>query len=200
MHSPQILAAMQQLFDGVIEFSFLKTGLKIMPMLRVAKMRGMVPRHEYYSFFFDSAGMQLGLAEAESEPTVAPFPSAKSAGPITTSLVPLPLTAPESRAVFEYLAKSFIEDYKENKQAIEQSGWRTRIAVSRATGLNSELLYGREGRFGPVMKELISSGLVETRFFSGQRGRGGEVTKMRVAYEKENVKRIVDSAAHRGAS
>jgi hypothetical protein len=35
-------------------------------------------------------------------------------------------------------------------------------------------------------------GLVETRIFPGERGRGGRILKMRVFYEKETLKRDVD--------
>jgi hypothetical protein len=36
---------------------------------------------------------------------------------------------------------------------------------------------------------------VEARTFSGQRGRGGDVVKVRVAYDKEPVKKFVDETA-----
>lgn len=90
MHSPQTLAAMQQLFDGVIEFSFHKSGLKIMPMLRVVKMRGMTPRHEYYSFTFDHSGMKLGVAETEGGQVSDHVPTANAA----TMTSPFPRNGP----------------------------------------------------------------------------------------------------------
>ena len=39
MHPPQVLAAMEQLFDGVIELSVQIEGMRVRPMLRVKKMR-----------------------------------------------------------------------------------------------------------------------------------------------------------------
>jgi len=54
-------------------------------------------------------------------------------------------------------------------------------------------LYGEHGNYGAMMKELLARGLVEMRVFTGQRGRGGEVTRARVAYDKEPVKRYVDA-------
>jgi hypothetical protein len=59
-----------------------------------------------------------------------------------------------------------------------------------------KLIYldGRGGRHGPALYELVARGLVETRTFSGQRGRGGEVVRVRVAYGREPVKRHVDKA------
>jgi len=185
MHPVKTQTAMQQVFDGFVEMSLFRTGLKILPLLRVGKMRGANPIQGYYVFSFGAEGIKLKPAYGEDE--------------IGESQPPLPETAPaalgvgaEARVVFDYLAKSFVDDFKANKLSLEQSGWRTRTASAKATGLTIAAFYGEGGRFGPVMKELLSSGLVETRFFPGQRGRGGEVIKVRVAYEKEFVKRIVN--------
>jgi KaiC/GvpD/RAD55 family RecA-like ATPase len=185
MHPVKTQTAMQQAFDGFVEMSVFRTGLKILPLLRVGKMRGANPLQGYYVFSFGADGMKLEPAYGEYE--------------IGESQPPLPETSPaaldvgpDARAVFDYLAKSFVDDFKANKLSMEQSGWRTRTVSAKATGLTIAAFYAEGGRFGPVMKELLSSGLVETRFFPGQRGRGGEVIKVRVAYEKELVKRIVN--------
>jgi hypothetical protein len=37
-----------------------------------------------------------------------------------------------------------------------------------------------------VLKDLEDSKGIETRVFSGERGRGGEVTRARVAHEKDS--------------
>jgi len=58
-------------------------------------------------------------------------------------------------------------------------------------------LYGRHGGYGAAIEELLSRGLVETRIFSGQRGRGGEVVKVRISYGIEPVKRYVDQIMKR---
>jgi len=105
MHSPQTIAAMQQLFDGVIEFSFNKNGLRIVPMLRVVKMRGMTPRHDYYAFSFDGSGMRLALAVPESDSILAPSQlNARAAAtahdePLSGSLS----LTPKLKAVFDCL-------------------------------------------------------------------------------------------------
>ena len=44
MHQPQVLAAMQQLFDGVVEMRPYEEGLRVLPLLRVRKMRGVAPQ------------------------------------------------------------------------------------------------------------------------------------------------------------
>ncbi len=54
-------------------------------------------------------------------------------------------------------------------------------------------MYGFRGRKGRALIELESRGLVEARFFPGERGRGGKILKLRVAYEKEIIKRLIDN-------
>ena len=59
MHSPQFLAAMQQLFDGVVELRLYEEGLRVLPLLRVRKMRGVPPQPGYYNFSFTKTGMEI---------------------------------------------------------------------------------------------------------------------------------------------
>jgi circadian clock protein KaiC len=59
MHPPNVLAAMQQLFDGVIELRLYEEGLRVLPLLRIRKMRGIPPQPGYYNFAFTKAGMEL---------------------------------------------------------------------------------------------------------------------------------------------
>ncbi len=51
--------------------------------------------------------------------------------------------------------------------------------------------YGPGGRMGPVLAELERRGLVEVRVFPGERGRGGTVKKLRVAYDNLIVRDII---------
>jgi KaiC/GvpD/RAD55 family RecA-like ATPase len=59
MHQPQVLAAMQQLFDGVVELRLYEEGLKVLPLLRIRKMRGMPPEPEYYNFSFNHRKLEI---------------------------------------------------------------------------------------------------------------------------------------------
>jgi KaiC/GvpD/RAD55 family RecA-like ATPase len=59
MHSPQALAAMQQLFDGVIELRLYEKGLRVMPLLRIVKVRGLPPQPRFFHFAF--SGGTVGL-------------------------------------------------------------------------------------------------------------------------------------------
>jgi KaiC/GvpD/RAD55 family RecA-like ATPase len=59
MHQPQVLAAMQQLFDGVVEMRLYEEGLRVLPLLRIRKMRGIPPQPGYYNFAFTKTGMEV---------------------------------------------------------------------------------------------------------------------------------------------
>ncbi len=59
MHPPQVLAAMQQLFDGVIELKLYEEGLRVLPLLRIRKMRGTPPQPRYFNFSFTQQGMEI---------------------------------------------------------------------------------------------------------------------------------------------
>jgi circadian clock protein KaiC len=59
MHKPEVLAAMQQLFDGVVEMRLYEEGLKVLPLLRVRKMRGLPPQPGYFNFSLTKNGMEV---------------------------------------------------------------------------------------------------------------------------------------------
>ena len=59
MHSPEVLAAMGQLFDGVIELRVYEEGFRIVPLLRIRKMRGVPPQLGYYRFTMSHGTMEV---------------------------------------------------------------------------------------------------------------------------------------------
>jgi len=61
--------------------------------------------------------------------------------------------------------------------------------VAKGAGLTTSILYNKTGRgAGRIVSELLASSLVEANTFPGERGRGGEVTKLRVAYGIDDVR------------
>ena len=193
MHTPEVLIAMQQIFDGFLELSLHRLGLNVFPLMRIGKMRGTITQGSYYSFSFTNNGMSLAHAgydlPALSEARIESSSSVEDSSVSTSSF-----KQPESLPVFNFLVKSFIEDYMVSRLPMDQSGWRSRIKIVQSAKVTQVSLYGWGGRQGPVLRELLSMGLVETRIFPRERGRGGEVVKVRVAYEKEPIKRTVDKA------
>jgi adenylate cyclase len=95
----------------------------------------------------------------------------------------------KAKLLFDYLVRSYIEDYMTRKYASEKSGWRGLVQAANDLKVGSSIFYGKEGGggFSPAVNELIRKGFVEARIFPGERGRGGEVTRLRVAYEKEPI-------------
>jgi circadian clock protein KaiC len=61
MHRSEVLAAMQQLFDGVVELRLYEEGLRVLPLLRIRKMRGAPPQPGYYNFSFSKNGMEVSV-------------------------------------------------------------------------------------------------------------------------------------------
>jgi tetratricopeptide (TPR) repeat protein len=101
----------------------------------------------------------------------------------------------ETKVLFDFLVDAFIEDYMRKRLYVEQSGWRSLVQIADGSKIPQRALYGRSGRYGPSMNELIKRGLVELRTFTGHRGRGGNAIKARITYDREPTKRYVDKAA-----
>ena len=59
MHAPQVVTAMEQLFDGVIELKLFEEGMQARPLLRVLKMRGAQPQVGYFNFTLTHRGMEV---------------------------------------------------------------------------------------------------------------------------------------------
>jgi KaiC/GvpD/RAD55 family RecA-like ATPase len=60
MHSPQVMTAMQALFDGVLELRIYdEGGLSYASILRILKMTGVPPQPGYFSFEFTRTGMEI---------------------------------------------------------------------------------------------------------------------------------------------
>lgn len=97
-----------------------------------------------------------------------------------------------AQTAFDYLTKAFVKDYMRRRLSLEKSGWRSLMQIVKDARISKSSVYGARGRRGPAMSELERRGLVETRFFPGERGRGGKIIKTRISYEKETVKRHVD--------
>jgi circadian clock protein KaiC len=59
MHQPQALAAMSELFDGVVELKLYEEGFRIVPLLRIRKMRGVPPQLGYFRFAISKGIMEV---------------------------------------------------------------------------------------------------------------------------------------------
>jgi hypothetical protein len=128
--------------------------------------------------------------------------SDESGALLTSSLYPVRVVArapkefkfrsEKTKVMFDCLVDAFVQDYMTKKFHTEKSGWRSLVEISRETGISSSTIYARKGGMSPLLGELVQRGLAEARVFTGERGRGGEVTRLRIAYEKEPVKDYVN--------
>jgi KaiC/GvpD/RAD55 family RecA-like ATPase len=67
MHQPQVVSAMQELFDGVIELKFYEERLTALPLFRIKKMIGTPTQPAYFKFSFSKNGMELRHAHEVKE-------------------------------------------------------------------------------------------------------------------------------------
>jgi len=93
-----------------------------------------------------------------------------------------------SRSAFDYLLSSFVEDSTRRKIPSENAGWRTLMDVIKHTGITKHSAYKSSRGRGRPISELERLGLIESKIFLGERGRGGRITKVRVAYNNQAVK------------
>jgi hypothetical protein len=100
--------------------------------------------------------------------------------------------------VFDSLIDFFIEDYMMRRYVADKSGWRTLSEIASKSSISPSLLYGKHSTIGPALDEPVRRGLIESRVFPGERGRGGEVMRLRVTYEKDAVREIVSNRIRLG--
>lgn len=100
--------------------------------------------------------------------------------------------------MLDFLSRAFVEDYMAKRLSVDHAGWRSLTDIVDSLKIPKSQVYGeaRYGRtFGKPLEALVKSGLIEYRIFPKERGRGGHVMKVRVCYEREPVKRLVDKIA-----
>ena len=95
------------------------------------------------------------------------------------------------RYLFDFLVSAFIADYFSKKSSTEASGWRSFVDIAHQTKIPVAAFYQHEGKDGQGLGELERMGLVEIRLYTGESGRGGKVTRARIAYDKEEIRKYV---------
>lgn len=97
--------------------------------------------------------------------------------------------------IVEFLAGCFSADYNTKRTPQDLAGWRSLMEVAESMKVSRSKVYG-DARYGHTfsrpLEMLVKSGLVESRIFLGERGRGGRVLKIRVSYEKGVIRRLID--------
>ncbi len=103
---------------------------------------------------------------------------------------------PKSRRLFEFLKGAYVKDDEVLRVPLDRCGWRSLVQIAKGTGSPPNTLYGkRPGQVGPDLQDLITNGLVEIRYFEGERGRGGEVMRFRISDARSTMQRGKQSLA-----
>jgi tetratricopeptide (TPR) repeat protein len=97
-----------------------------------------------------------------------------------------------AQKAFDYLVKSYLEDYSQKKLPKEKAGWRTQMDLVKDGRLTQYSVYGPSSNHGKVILELKNTGLIELRVFEGERGRTGKITKLRIKDKNETVYRYLE--------
>ena len=121
-------------------------------------------------------------------------------GDAATGRVPLPAAVEtlQNSPIIKFLTDAFVEDYMRRRLSLDHSGWRGLPDIVRSLSIPRSQVYGDaryKHTFGKPLERLVKKGIVEFRVFPGMRGRGGNVVRVRISYEKEPVKRFVDRLA-----
>jgi hypothetical protein len=95
-----------------------------------------------------------------------------------------------AEVVFSFLVSSYFRDV-ENKTPLDNCGWRSLLDVMKNGNVPRSSVYKVGGGRGVAIAELERCGLIEVKIFSGERGRGGNIPKLRICHEKEDVKKYI---------
>ncbi len=93
-----------------------------------------------------------------------------------------------TRSAFQYLMQSFVQDFLRQKMPLDVAGWRSLMDIVKNTKITKHSLYEFSRSKGKPISELERLGLVESKYFIGQRGRGGRVLKVRASYDNQTVR------------
>lgn len=163
----------EALSDAVIDIKTVEEGRKLENYIRLRALRGSK---------FDSSWRRIELFE-------------KNRVRLSSGRQVFGFKDEESEKIFSYLLKSFVEDHFKDKKTVESSGWRSLVQIAAGIGAPKTSLYSADG--SASLRELARKGVIERRILSGQRGRGGRVSRTRIAYQKGFVKEYVDRYVQR---
>jgi hypothetical protein len=105
---------------------------------------------------------------------------------------PFEFQVKSAEGILNFLAASFSEDSGKRRMSLEHCGWRSLGDIMKKGKFPRSSVYRVGGGRGLAITELESHGMIETRVFSGERGRGGNIMRLRICHEKEEVKKCLN--------
>jgi len=172
------------------EAEILKEGLassQVIGFLAYGEMSFTNLMQEPYTYGFSCWGMTLRSVALQE------LKSVTAEGETIQAPLVFKFNTEAARLVFNHLVDAFVEDYMKRRLFIEEAGWRSLVQIANGAHVSLRRVYGDKRQRGSAISELERRGLIEIRIFTGKRGRGGRITKARILYEKETMKRYVDA-------
>ena len=181
--------------DGSIELKDKRLepfGVKSVKLSLQAKKFGVFKFSPQIIYVSDLGETKISKNQCISINIISPSPHSELENAVQIEQVKIEFKSEASWKVFDFLVNSFKEDYIRRKLPQDRSGWRTFMDIVKLGKVSKYSIYGSSGSRGQAIVDLEKHGLVDIRVFTGERGRGGKVFKVRVAYEKETVRRQTD--------
>ena len=198
IHSRAFYRKFESLADVILDFQTREAEGHLENVLRVRSIRGVAADTRWRLLALTPHGEVRVLGPARSRATPHGAPAAPTGKPrAEVRLGGKPFRNRKAGLVFESLVAAFLEDSRHGRIAEQDAGWRSLVQVARDTCLAPSSLYPRHGAVNPIMGELASRGLVETRVIPGARGRGGITLRVRVAYDQPSVQARVHREGRR---
>ena len=187
IHSKGFYRQFEYLADAILDFRSREVEGRMEQLVRVRSLRGATCDSRWRLLSVTPKGevRALGLARGREVLPKAPPRGEASAG-MDKALTAADLTFRnrKSAKVFDALMDAFVQDRDVARMMEDRAGWRSLVQLCAATGFSPSSLYPRKGTVNPVMGELASRGLIETRVDPGARGRGGVAMRVRIAYDQ----------------
>ncbi len=191
VHSKSFYRKFESLADVVIDLRSREAEDQLEHIVRVRTIRGMATDSRWRLLVVTPRGQVRVLGSARVRGR-APRPvrptSSLSTRNETEGRGQLHFRNPRAEKVFESLAQAFLADSRQKRFPDHEAGWRSLVQLAHETALAPSSLYPRQGGVNPIMGELNSHGLVETRVIPGARGRGGITLRVRLAYDQAEVR------------
>lgn len=194
VHSRAFYRKFESLADVVLDFRARESEGHVEQVLRVRATRGMAVDSRWRLLTVTPRGEVRVLGPARARTAARGRPAPMPSG-VPSRAAPAAGEAPfrnrKAGLVFDRLIAAFLEDSLRGRLAERDAGWRSLVQVARDSSLAPSSLYPRHGAVNPIMGELASRGLVETRVIPGARGRGGITLRVRVACDQPSVREVL---------
>lgn len=176
---------MQEKMLGPFQVEPIKLGL----LATKAGILSLEPRILYVDDLGKIQAFEINPVRVTVQPTAS---ATKFESVVEITPAKLEFRSKAAQKAFDYLLKAFIEDFRRLRLPLERSGWRTLMDIVKHGKVSKYSAYGSAGNRGQAISELDRLSLVEVRVFTGERGRGGNVIKLRVAYDNATVRSQIE--------